>query len=310
MVSFKLARFAVRTYPFVRGRHRLAGALIGGRLARSDDCLVARTLSMMPEGAMVRCRHGIKLRVYRDYGYIDPYLFGEYDHALTALISRVLRPGDVVFDVGANFGWFTALSGRLVGSGGKVHAFEPVPRFVELVRETIALNHLEAVACLNASGLGAFEGSFDVFTFVGLPMGHASATPLGRDDAVRHRCAVTTLDGYARSLAIERIAFIKVDVEGHERDVFIGGQETLARNDAIVIFEINKECLADRGLRAAAVWESLVEVGYTTLWELRNQGRPARVDHPSESETCNYLAAKPTAMGRLRGLLDAPASRA
>jgi predicted methyltransferase len=50
-----------------------------------------------------------------------------YEPEVTAVFGRVLRPGDVVIDVGANVGWFTLLAASLVGPGGKVVACEPGP---------------------------------------------------------------------------------------------------------------------------------------------------------------------------------------
>jgi hypothetical protein len=55
-----------------------------------------------------------------------PFFYGTpYEPAVTDAIATALKPGDVFIDVGANIGYFTVLAAHLVGSGGRVIAFEP-----------------------------------------------------------------------------------------------------------------------------------------------------------------------------------------
>jgi hypothetical protein len=48
-----------------------------------------------------------------------------HEEATTALFKKIVKPGDVVLDLGANIGYFTLLAAKLVGDRGRVHAFEP-----------------------------------------------------------------------------------------------------------------------------------------------------------------------------------------
>src|SRR5207244_7537364 len=160
----------------------------------------------------------------------------------------------VVFDIGANFGWYTGLLARQVGPRGKVHAFEPLPTVAAMTRDTIAMNGLVHAVELTNEGLGSTSGTFTVYTFSELPHGHASATDLGRADAVPHLCRITTLDAYVATRRTARIDFMKVAVEGHEFEVFQGATRTLSGTEApIVSFEINRRCLDSRGLAPEAV---------------------------------------------------------
>ena len=86
-----------------------------------------------------------------------------------------------VVDAGANFGWYSAL----FGGSCKVLAFEPAPTNVALLRDTVELNSGDVT--VHDFGLGAASGQFTVFTFEGLPHGHASAFDLGRPDARPHQ---------------------------------------------------------------------------------------------------------------------------
>lgn len=75
--------------------------------------------------------------------YTGICFWGDYESYHTKIFKRIVRPGDVVFDIGANFGWFTTLFARWVGPSGRVHGFEPVPFIHELAAETVKLNGME-----------------------------------------------------------------------------------------------------------------------------------------------------------------------
>src|SRR2546425_10948131 len=62
----------------------------------------------------------------RDRGYESVAVLGEFETGTTEALSRALRPSDVVFDVGANLGWYTTLFATQC-SRGACHAFEPSP---------------------------------------------------------------------------------------------------------------------------------------------------------------------------------------
>src|SRR5262245_39931628 len=61
------------------------------------------------------------------------FRYGFFEADLTAVILRLLRPGDTFVDVGAHVGYFSALAARLVGADGRVVAFEPTPATREIL---------------------------------------------------------------------------------------------------------------------------------------------------------------------------------
>lgn len=160
------------------------------------------------------------------------------------IIENVVRPGDVVVDVGANRGVYTYLLSTQVGPSGRVHAVEPVP----------ALGHrLRAMArqCGNVTvhPVGLSDQAGTMALHVPVFDGHqvdALAT-LGEMTAVPSislDVRIRTLDGL---LAAEsgRISFLKCDVEGHEHHVLQGGTEILRRHRPVVVVEIEQRHRAD-----------------------------------------------------------------
>ena len=291
-LRLRLTRLVLHAYPIHKGKARL------------ERMLVPEDVSI-PLGTVVRVKSGLRFRLYPGGMHNQLYLWGAYEPLQTSIYRTLLRPGDVAFDIGTHFGWYAAHFGRWVSPGGQVHAFEPMPTFFERAQDAVCLNDVADSVVLNNVGLGAEEGSFTVHTFAGLRDGHASASDLGRSDATAHTCRITTLDGYTRDHGIERIDFLKCDVEGFEREVFLGGREVLSRPDApLISFEVNMDCLSHRGIQARQVQQTLRELGYTDFLLTSQSGwlgskvRP--VEGPIAERSADYLACKSCHADRLR----------
>jgi len=121
----RTVRPVLRLYPFRKGQVRLSSVLLGGSLSGPYPGPPEPIIRAIPHGVVTQCRHGLKLRLQKDAAFIWPFLFGEYEEPNSRVYSRLISPGDVVFDVGASYGWYSALFGKLVGESGQVHAFEP-----------------------------------------------------------------------------------------------------------------------------------------------------------------------------------------
>lgn len=282
----------LRKYPFVRGRARIVCGLMGAG-------------GLPPDGRIVSTRWGTRIRLKPDLMYRDVFLWGDYEPSQTRLFREIVRTGDVVADVGTNFGWYATLFARWVGSSGRVHAFEPIPSFRALAQENLALNLLTTRVSLNEMGLGEKAGEFTVHTFSGLPSGHASVSDLGRADAVPHHCRVEALDAYVRRVGLERLDFMKIDVEGFERDVLAGAMKVLCKEDApVVAFEVNMDCLGHLGLRAGAAADELRTAGYRFFYRINPYGGATRFDGVLPEDNADYIAAKPGRVGLLAAAVE------
>lgn len=87
---------------------------------------------------------------------------GSYEFGKQRLFAALVKPGSVVWDVGAHVGFYTLLAARAVGPSGRVVAFEPVPRNLRYLRRHIALNHITNadvldVAVGDVAGTGSFQ---------------------------------------------------------------------------------------------------------------------------------------------------------
>jgi FkbM family methyltransferase len=270
-----------------RGAWRLASLLLKGSLRPSPFAVAAD----IPIGEVVRSRRGPRLELAADPMFLGPYLFADYEPSQSRLVTALARPGGIALDVGAAFGWYSALY-ALAAPEGRVHAFEPMPAHAEMARRTLELSSVSERVSLVTCALGDTAGAARLFAFANLPAGHASLHDLGRDDAVAVEVQVTTVDAYLAAAGIGRVDLLKVDAEGHETAVFAGADVLLRREDGpVVLVEVNTEALAARGLDGASVFSALRERGYTRFWSL--DVRPYEpVDHPFAANA-DYVAARP-----------------
>ncbi len=159
------------------------------------------------------------------------------------LLSRELT-GRTCVDIGANRGVFSYWMHKKVGTAGSVFAFEPQPEllsYLQEVKKDFGLTKLEIANVALSSTAGRKELLRPRHHWGGASM---QWRPDGELDVIE--VEVRTLDEYFRDHKARPIAFIKCDVEGHEYDVFRGGQGILRQDRPDLLFEcgyaLDPEC--------------------------------------------------------------------
>ncbi len=145
---------------------------------------------------------------------------GSYEYEKQLLLQKLIKEGDIFFDIGANAGFYTLLASSLVGKRGHVYAFEPVEENLRYLREHLLLNHSDNVTVIDA----AVSESSGQSTFASGPnrsMGRLS--PQGQIQV-----QMVTIDALIAQREVARPDFIKIDVEGGELGVLKGARLTLA----------------------------------------------------------------------------------
>jgi FkbM family methyltransferase len=172
---------------------------------------------------------------------------GIYERPSQRLFSSQLAAGDVVFDVGAHVGFYTLLAARLVGPGGRVVAFEPLARNLDLLARHVDYNHASNVTMI-AAAVGETTGSERFARGKDPSMG-----ALAKDGDVVDLVSIDDLVGRGE---VPPPRLVKIDVEGAESRVLAGASATLARYRPAVL-------LAAHGW---AQWQEcsrrLTELGY------------------------------------------------
>jgi len=176
------------------------------------------------------------------------FVKGTYEPIQSEAFQRLIRPGSVVFDVGAHVGYYSVLSSILAGPRGQVVAFEPLPANLKYLRRHLRLNGCDNVRVLtNCVGNGSSIARFD--DSHGTGVGHlASKGTL--------EVQVRSLDEMVESGELPVPQFIKIDVEGAELLVLSGAERLLRQHHPILILSTHGDDL-DR-----ACLKRLSELGY------------------------------------------------
>lgn len=161
---------------------------------------------------------------------------GAYEPELVSLLKHKLRPGMTVFDIGANIGYFSVIAAALVGPYGKVHAFEPMPQnFLRLEKNLRPFKRAIPHRC--AVGSTACNV---IMHYSDTESGWASVYP-EQNRPLSITAEMIRLDDWLGPNPVERIDFLKLDIEGGELDALLGGQELLRRFRPTIVAEMRSE---------------------------------------------------------------------
>lgn len=230
------------------GRSRTSG--FGARVAELLVAQIGRPL----EGRTVVIPHGeARGASFRAERRSLAWITGKVEPEVQRALRRLVTPGSTFLDVGASIGFFTVLGARLVGSAGRVVAFEPNAGASAAIRTNADLNGLANVAIVvsalsDRDGHGFLEGpTAPTAGLVDEP------TPA----AVRVR--TTSLDAFLAERPDLVPDVVKIDVEGHEAPVLRGMIETLKTVRPVVIVEMHGDRRFLSILKAAGYACSVLE---------------------------------------------------
>lgn len=206
---------------------RIAGAYLQQRVLTKGKSAVGRRLRPHLGEIDVRTRFGALMRVNpRDLIQYSILTTGEWEPEETMALRGELRRGDVVYDIGANVGYFTLLAAQMVGAEGHVYAFEPNPPTMARLRHNVELNHLSNVTLL-ATALGNEHGSVS-FSAVGGANSGASTLRSGMDGAAMTEVPIARLDSVIADNDLRPPNVVKMDIEGAEFMAMRGMDATFA----------------------------------------------------------------------------------
>ena len=160
------------------------------------------------------------------------------------LMTRVLRRGATVIDIGAHIGYYSLLAARRIGRQGQVLAFEPAPDNFALLARNIRQNRLGQIVHAENCAVGDQPGEVTLYLSVVNNGDHRVHPATPEDDVLnnwgrpRERLPVpaVSLDGYLQQHPLGPIDVIKMDVQGAELKVLQGMPVTLQQNPNVVLF--------------------------------------------------------------------------
>jgi FkbM family methyltransferase len=174
--------------------------------------------------------------------------------------ANAVKPGAVIFDIGAHIGTYTLLALAKAGHTGRVVAYEPH----DYTREHL-LRHLEWNAAATRTIVrdvccGASDGFAELYFVPGQAEGMTGLLPVKGFE--KRLAEVVTLDSEIEKLAIAP-DLIKIDVEGTEWDVLKGAEQTLKQRWPVVFLSLHPRALATRNETPDQVLDWLRDLGYS-----------------------------------------------
>ena len=181
------------------------------------------------------------------------YLLGTAEPHLQTIIREYVKPGDTVYDIGANIGYVSLSLLKQVGEEGRVVAFEPVPENVEGLRRNIALNKANNIQVVEAAASNT-KGEAIIRMTQSLSM---ASLVWHQDDPQAREVVIKTvvIDELVERGELPYPSFVKIDVEGFEGGVLQGMVRTIETAMPVLFVECS-----DAGREIA--WELMTDLGY------------------------------------------------
>ncbi|MBE7383319.1 MAG: FkbM family methyltransferase [Leptolyngbya sp. SIO1E4] len=233
-------------------------------LAKKDR----RLRFLLPPDKAFICEHylgNLRVNINTIYPIEVEMLTGAYDPKTSAIIRRFVSVNDVVIDVGANVGALTLLMAT-VANQGKVIAIEPGPPICSRLRNNLKLNpDIQKTVDVYQIGLSDRAGEL---------LWQEDPNVVGNAGLLHHGgepVKVDTLDNVVKNSGIERLDFIKIDVEGMEYEVIKGGLASITQYRPFIYYETLEPFRAIRGFDLyGQIYAVLQEMGYQHFCVLAN----------------------------------------
>ncbi len=188
-------------------------------------------------------------------GSHSAFILGSHEPEVQELLAKVLRPGMVYYDVGANVGFFAMIAARLVGPSGHVVCFEPLPENARQIEYNARLNGFANIA-VRREALGDSNRT-EIFNTSTEPTWGMLSTvgklPVQANGQIS--VEVRTLDSVCSDGGLPRPDVIQMDVEGAEAEALRGASAMLTSARPLLVIELHQT--------NAAVAAILDRLGYT-----------------------------------------------
>jgi len=284
-----LGKVAVRVWVSIAcllSRHSIADHWLVGKIAGTLSYRIA---------VWTKLGNGLKIRVaWNDMIGRKICERGYYEPETVRLIEQVVDEGSVFFDVGAHVGQYTLVASQCVGTGGRVHSFEPDPHTFAWLADNVRANQLANVTT-NQSAVAADREPKNLYFSTVDDIGSNSLALQNARQRTGRSILVdcTTLDAYVTDKRIPRVDMIKADVEGAELSMLLGAKAILGGpRPPMLVLEFEEERQVAFGSSCGRLAEELQRYGYE-LWRIGQFLEPYR-PRPDDPWSLNILAVHPS----------------
>ncbi|MFH1154556.1 MAG: FkbM family methyltransferase [Pseudomonadota bacterium] len=201
---------------------------------------------------------GLKFNI----GMSNPdYALGINELPVQHAFKKFIKSGDIVYDIGANIGFFTMIAAMLVEKTGYIYAFEPVTGNVENILKNIKLNNFLNITVIDRA-VSSSTGKEDFYLTKNYGGHTLSSVACPPDVIAKIIIETVSIDELIAEKKIMPPDIIKIDVEGAEIDVLKGMVNTLKQYRPTVIYEIDDRTLSKLQNKQEDIKDFLYSFGY------------------------------------------------
>ena len=243
-------RFFLRKWPITEGKKQAVGFFMDSLVPD-----VPMQLSIMKDGFYLYLNTSNR-------EHLHMFLYGQHDERHEVkIMKKLIKKEDVIWDIGSNIGFYTLLFSKLAKKG-KVISFEPASRTYEILLKQISVNGADNIV-LNNFALGDKKGSQELY-YEDAALAQGTASFFEMPGSQHEKVQVETIDTINEAVLPD---IIKLDVEGYEEQVFIGGAIFFKENSPMIMVEL-KHFDEDTRKRVEGIIE---EFGYS-IYAIRKRG--------------------------------------
>jgi len=204
------------------------------------------------------------------------YFPENYESANFELLTANCKPGAVIMDIGAHIGVFSVYAAQVTGKTGKVFAFEPAPATNTLLQQTVVINGQQPIIETFQKAVGKENGSITFF-ISDVKADNSNSLVNYKDHRPLQGIDVplTSIDNFVAEKNIQRLDFIKIDVEGAEYDTLQGALVTLKNLRPVCIVAIHPEPIAAKGDSLEAIYDLIAGCNYRITLDKKDFSKEA-----------------------------------
>lgn len=187
-----------------------------------------------------------------------------YFHAQGQAIDKLIslcKTDDCVMDIGCNIGYVLMNMTSRIGPGGRAYGFEPNPITYKKLVINLKLNAFPNISVTQAA-LGNMEGLVEPVNIVEDNLGR-SIVKITTNDKHDLTSPIFTLDSFCDRIKLNRLNIVKIDVEGYEQNVILGGLKTIEKFRPILFIEISYENLVQQHSSPIEIIKLINQFGYS-----------------------------------------------
>jgi len=233
-----------------------------------------------------------------------PLREGQFETAEAAFVGKYLQPGMTVLDIGAHHGLYTLLASLRVANGGRVFSFEPSARERKALLQHVRFNRCKNVSVQDVA-LGNENQEAKLYVVEGSQTGcNSLRPPVVASSTSPARINVVRLDDWLIGQSIDRVDFIKLDVEGGERAALQGAERLIERFRPVLFAEVQDIRTRPWGYPAKEIIEQMIQKKYK-WFGMAPDGLLSALDVSASEFDGNYVACPEERLTELQKFVKA-----